>query len=248
MTFLLKNKRGVFERFSEAGYTIRKKAESKRSSSQNYIYESSPVIDACFVEIDEDEFCSLDSGSETDSETIDSELLENLREYLKTRSREEIFEIYEEIRRILENRASSGRFNNIWGLGAQHNEKLNIREVSRAAFEIFSKTASCGKRQIIRVSKVASSKASSIASEGKESIKISSKKFNEKWSDLSPRDRKIISELIITVIEIGILKGASRSRQAAFAVLSSIYRHQTPGRKDLEDFVESLQKAFTRRH
>ncbi len=49
-------------------------------------------------------------------------------------------------------------------------KKMKIKEISKNAFRIFSETASCGKKRIINVSKVASSKASSIASEGKESI------------------------------------------------------------------------------
>ncbi len=248
MTFLLKVKRGVFDRLSDAGSRIRRKTEPRKSSSHNFISGSGPIIDADFVEVDEDIVFRLDSSSETGSETIDSELLEKLKDYLKTRSQEEISEISEEIRKILENRASADKFNSTGGNEAHYSEKLNIKEISKAAFEVFSKTASCGKKQIIKVSKVASSKASSIASEGKESIKISSKKFNKKWSDLSPRDRKIISELIIAMIEIGVLKGASRSRQAAFAILSSICRHQTPGKKDMEDFAESLQKVLKRRH
>jgi mRNA-degrading endonuclease RelE of RelBE toxin-antitoxin system len=248
VTFLLKVKRGVLDRLSDAGSRIRKKTEPRKSSSRNFISESGPIIDADFVEVDEDVFLSLNPSSETNSESIDSELLEKLKDYLKTRSQEEISEIFEEIRRILENRDSASKFNRIRGNESPYNEKLNIKEISKAAFEIFSKTASCGKKQIIKVSKVASSKASSIASEGKESIKISSKKFNKRWSDLSPRDRKIISELIVAMIEIGVLKGAGRSKKAAFAILSSIYRHQTPGKKDMEDFAEGLQKVLKRRH
>ncbi|MDD2339978.1 MAG: hypothetical protein PHG79_06895 [Methanosarcina sp.] len=118
-----------------------------------------------------------------------------------------------------------------------------IKKISKDAFRAFLETASYGKKQIISASKIASSKASSIASEKKESVIDSSKKLNEKWNKQSPGDRKIISELLVAMIEIGLLKGASRSKQAAFAVLSSISRHQTPGRKDLEDFAEGLQKG-----
>ncbi len=114
--------------------------------------------------------------------------------------------------------------------------------------ETASEKASYGRKQIKSASKVASSKASSIASERKESVINVSKNLNERWNNLSPGDRKIISELLVAMIEIGLLKGASRSKQAAFAVLSSISRHQTPGRKDLEDFTEGLLKLFKRRH
>ena len=247
VTFLLKNKREVFDRLSNAGFRIRKKPESRKVSSRDSLFESGPVMDADFVEVDEDIFPDSDSSSESDPESIDSELLENLRKYLKTRSQEEISEIFEEIRKILESRASEGKFNCGRGKEVPYNEKLNIKGLSKKAFIIFCKTAACGKKRIIDASKAASSKASSIASEGKESIKFSSGKFNEKWNNLSPRDRKIISELIVAMIEIGLFKGASRSKRAAFAVLSSVYRHQTPGRKDLEEFVEGLQKLFKRR-
>ena len=123
---------------------------------------------------------------------------------------------------------------------------MKIRETLKSVYRICSETASFGKRRIINISKVASSKASSIASGGKESIKVSSKILNDKWSNLSPGDRKIISELIITVIEIGLLKNSTRGKQATFAILSSISRRQTPGKKDLEEFVEGLQKLFKR--
>jgi hypothetical protein len=53
--------------------------------------------------------------------------------------------------------------------------------------------------------------------------------------------------LLVALIEIGLLKGASRSKQAAFAILSSISRHQIPGRNDLEDLAEGLQKLFKRK-
>lgn len=248
MAFLLKVKREVFDRLSDAGSRIRKKTKPRKSSSRNFISESDPVIDADFVEVDGDVFHNLDSATETDSESIDSELLDKLRDYLKTRSQEEISEIFEEIHRILENRASAGRFNNTGENEAHYNGKLNIKDISKAAFEVLSRTASCGKEQIIKASKVASSKASSIASEGKESIKISSRKFNKKWNELSPKERKIISEFIIAMIEIGVFKGASRSKQAAFAILSSIFRNQKPGKKDMEDFAEGLQKVLKRRH
>jgi hypothetical protein len=125
---------------------------------------------------------------------------------------------------------------------------VRVKNISKDAFKIFLETASYGRKRIISASKTASSIASSIASERKESIVDSSKKLNEKWNNLSPRDRKIITELLVALIEIGLLKGASRSKQAAFAILSSISRHQTPGRNDLEDFTEGLQKLFKRRH
>jgi hypothetical protein len=125
---------------------------------------------------------------------------------------------------------------------------VKIKETLKSAFRICSETASFGKKRIIDVSKVASSKASSIASDGKESIQVSSKILNDKWNNLNPRDRKIISELIITVIEIGLLKNSTRSKQAAFAILSSISRNQTPGKKDLEEFVEGLRGLVKRRH
>ncbi len=70
--------------------------------------------------------------------------------------------------------------------------------------------------------------------------------LNDKWNDLSPRDRKIISEVIIALIEIGLLRSSSKGKKAAFAILSSISRHQTPGKNDLEEFVEGVQGLFKR--
>ena len=95
-----------------------------------------------------------DSSSKLNSEAIDSELLENLREYLKTRSQEEISEIFEEIRKILENRASENESKGGQEKEVPYNEKVKHKRNLKGAFRIFSKTASCGKKRIINVSKV----------------------------------------------------------------------------------------------
>ncbi len=240
-------KERVFDTLSDAGFRIRKKSKSRKASSRESLLGSSPIVDADFVEVEEDFFRDPDSSSELNSKSIDSELLENLKEYLKTRSQEEISEIFEEVHKILESRASESKFQEASGEEIPINKKTKIKDISKNAFRLFSETASFGKKRIISASRVASSKASLMASEGKESIMGSSKKLNEKWNNLSPRDRKIISELIVAMIEIGLLKGASRSKKATFAILSSISRHQTPGRKDLEELVEGLQKLFKRR-
>lgn len=243
----------VFDRLSDAGFRIRNKSKSRKASSREALFGSSHIIDADFVDVDDikvhkDFFHDPNPSYEADSGTINSDLMEKLREYLKTRSEEEISEIFEEVRKILESRGSESDFRKASGEEIPINQRARLKKISKNAFKVFMETASYGRKQIISASKVASSKASSIASEGKESIVDSSKKLNEKWNNLSPRDRKIISELIVAMIEIGLLKGASRSKQAAFAVLSSISRRQTPTRKDLEDFGEGLQKLFRRRH
>ena len=208
---------------------------------------SCPVIDADFVEVSEDPASDEDYSDEDDSAELDSELIENLREYLRTRSKEEITEIFEEIRKILESRTSEGRFSGTPLKDSYAYEKEWMKDIPGRAFRAFSKTASCGKDRVIEISKTVSSKASTIASESKESVKGSSKKLNDKWSNLSPGDRKMISEVIITVIEIGLLKNSTRGRKAAFVVLSSIYKHQTPGKKDLEEFIEGMSRRFKRR-
>jgi predicted house-cleaning noncanonical NTP pyrophosphatase (MazG superfamily) len=241
-------KERVFDRLSDAGFRVRKKSKFRKTSSHESLFGSSPIIDANFIEVNEDFFRDPNLSSELDSGSIDSGLLEKLREYLKTRSEEEISDIFEEVRKILENRGTESNFRKTSGEEIPINQRTRTKKISKDAFKVFLETASCGRKRIVNASKMASSKASSIASEGKESIMDSSKKLNEKWNNLSPRDRKIISELIVAMIEIGLLKGASRSKQAAFAILSSISRHQSPGRKDLEDFAEGLQKILKRRH
>ncbi|MGB9938511.1 hypothetical protein [Methanosarcina sp.] len=241
---MLKEK--VFDRLSDAGFRVGKKSKSRKASSRESLFGSGPIIDADFVEIDEGFFRDPDSYSGPDSGPIDSELLEDLREYLRTRSEEEISEIFQEVRKILESRGAENDFRKASGEEIPVNQRARIKKISKNALKVFLETASYGRKRIVSASKMASSKASSIASERKESIVYSSKKLNEKWNNLSPRDRKIISELIVALIEIGVLKGASRSKQAAFAILSSISRHQTPGRKDLEDFAEGLQKILKR--
>lgn len=241
--FLLKNKQDIFRRFSNSGFRVRKSSGSGKGSLHDSLMWSCPVIDADFVEVSEGS-----ASDEDDSPELDPEMIENLREYLRTRSKEEITEIFEEIRKILESRTSEGRFSEDSMGGSSAYEKVRMKEIPGRAFRTFSKTASCGKARVIKISKTVSSKASTIASGGKESVKVSSKKLNEKWSNLSPNDRKMISEFLITVIEVGLLRNSSRGRRAAFVVLSSIYRHQPPGRKDLEEFIDEVSRRFKRRH
>lgn len=240
--FLLKNKEDIFRRFSNSGYRFRKSPKSGKDSLRESLIGSCPVIDAEFVEV------SGDSASEElHPDEVDSELLDNLREYLRTRSKEEITEIFEEILKTLEERSSEGEFSeNRWKNTSDY-EKVKMKEIPGRAFRTFSKTACCGKDQILKFSKAVSSKASTIASEGRESVKISSKILNEKWSNLSPRDRKLISDTILTVIELGLLKNSTRGKKAAFIVLSSIYNHKAPGRRDLEEFIGEVSRRLKRR-
>jgi hypothetical protein len=201
---------------------------------------SGPVLDAAFVEV---------SGTEEAcSDEMDTELLDNLREYLRTRSKEEITEIFEEIRRTLEDRTSEREFSGSQREYTSTSERARMKEIPGRAFRTFSKTACYGKARILKFSKVVSSKASFIASEGRESVKVSSKILNEKWSNLSPRDRELISDTIITVIEFGLLKNSSRGKKAAFVVLSCIYNHKTPDRKYMEEFIEEVSWRLKRRH
>ncbi len=248
--FLFKER--VFDRLSSAGFRVKEKYKSRKTPSYETLFGSSPIIVADFVEVEEDLFRIYDSPPKLNSRSIDPELIDNLREYFRTRSQQEVSEIFEEVRKILESREFEGGFQKAAEEEIPINQRTRIKKISKDAFKAFletaSETASYGRKQIKSASKVASSKASSIASERKESVINVSKNLNERWNNLSPGDRKIISELLVAMIEIGLLKGASRSKQAAFAVLSSISRHQTPGRKDLEDFTEGLLKLFKRRH
>ena len=108
--FLLKNKQDIFRKFSNSGCRLRKSSGSGKDSLRDSLMWSCPVIDADFVEVSEDPASDEDYSEEDDSAELDSELIENLREYLGTRSKEEITEIFEEIRKILESRTSEGRF------------------------------------------------------------------------------------------------------------------------------------------
>jgi len=161
-------------------------------------------------------------------EQIDQQSLENLREYLKTRSSEEISAIFEDIRKILKGREFREEFSGSGEYEGAYSERMNRNNSQQNAFRKFSKTISSGKERLIKVSQSASSTAFFLASEGKESIKISSKKINEKWNNLSPKERKMISGILIAMIEIGILKGTTKSTRAALAFLLGIYRRQTP--------------------
>jgi len=244
---LLKNKQDIFRKFSNSGSRLRKSRGSGKDSLRDSLMWSCPVIDADFVEVREDPASDEDYSEEDYSAEPDSELIENLREYLGTRSKEEITEIFDEIRKILESRTSEGRFSRDTRGSSYAYEKEWLKDIPGRAFRTVSKTASCGRDRVIKISKTVSSKASTIASESKESVKGSSKKLNDKWSNLSPGDRKMISEMIITVIEIGLLKNSNKGKKVAFVVLSSIYKHQTPGRKDLEYFIEEMGRRFKRR-
>jgi hypothetical protein len=240
-------KKRLFDRLSNASSGIRKKPEARKNSSHDSLLGSCPVIDADFVEVEENFLSDPNPSYKLNSGSIDPNTLEKLKEYLKTRSQDEISEIFKEISGILESRASGRGSQKASGNEIPINERERIKELFSNGFRIFSRTVSCGKRKIITASKAASLKASSIASEGKESIIDSSQKLNEKWNNLSPRDRKIISELIITMIEIGLLKNSTKGKKAAFAILSSISRRQTPVKKDLEEFVDGFQRFFKSR-
>lgn len=105
----------VFDRLSDAGFRIQKKSKSRKASSREALFESSPIIDADFVEVDDfkvdkDSFRNPNRSYEADSGPIDSDLLEKLREYLKTRSEEEISEIFEEVSKIMKSRGSESDF------------------------------------------------------------------------------------------------------------------------------------------
>lgn len=240
--FLLKNKQDIFRRFSNSGYRFRKNPSSGKGSLRDS-FIGSPVIDAEFVEV------SGDPSSEEDCpDELDSNLLDNLREYLRTRSKEEITEIFEEIRKTLEDRTSKSEFSENRWEGTSTYEKIRMKEIPGRAFKTFSKTACCGRDQILKFSKTVSSKASDIASEGKESIKASSKILNEKWSNLSPSDRKLISDTIIAVIELGLLKNSTKGKKAAFVILSSIFNHKAPGKRDMEEFIDEVSKRLKRRN
>lgn len=242
MIFLLKNKQDIFRRFSNSGYRLRKNPNSGKDSLRDSFIGSHPVIDAEFVEV------SGDPSSEEDCpDELDSELLGNLREYLRTRSKEELTEIFEEIRKTLEDRTSGSGFSEDHWKSSSAYEKIRMKEIPGKAFRTFSKTACCGRDQVLKFSKSISSKASEIASEGKESVKASSKIFNEKWSNLSPRDRKLISDTILTVIELGLLRNSTKGKKAAFVVLSSILSHKAPGKRDLEEFIDEASRRLKRR-
>jgi len=243
-------KPGVFDKFSDAfsnaASRIRKKSHPGKAYSKDFLFESYPIIDADFVEVDEDPLIEPGGLSKMNSEKIDQQTLENLKEYLKTRSNEEISAIFEDIRKTLKGRGFKED-----SYGSEENEEaysetMNRGNSERNLFRNFSETISAGKEKLIRFSKAAPSAAFSLASEGKETFIYSSKELNKKWNNLSPKDRKMISDILITVIEIGILKGTTRSRRAALAVLLSIYRRQTPGKKDLEDFIEGAQRILKR--
>ena len=243
VTFLLKNKQDIFRRFSNSVYRSRKNSKSGKDLLRDSFIGSHPVIDAEFVEVSGDP-----SYEEDCPDDLDSDLLDNLREYLRTRSKEEINEIFEEIRKTLEERSSKSGFSGIRREGASAHEKIRMKEIPEMAFRTFSKTACSGRDQILKFSKTVSSKASDIASEGKESVKASSKILNEKWSNLSPRDRKLISDTIIAVIELGLLKNSSKSKKAAFVVLSSVLNHKAPGKKELEEFIDEVSRRLKRRN
>lgn len=242
MIFLLRNKQDIFRKFSNSDYRFRKNQKSGKDSLRDSFIGSYPVIDAEFVEVSEEPFSEDDCPEE-----LDSDLLENLREYLRTRSKEEIAEIFEEIRKTLEQRTPRSGFSENLRESAFAYEKLRMKEISGRAFKTISKTACCGRDQLLKFSKTVSSKASDIASEGKESVKVSSKIINEKWSNLSPRDRKLISDTILTVIELGLLRNSTKGKKAAFVVLSSIYNHKSPGKRDLEEFIDEVSRRFKRR-
>ncbi|WP_054864762.1 hypothetical protein [Methanosarcina barkeri] len=135
----------VFDRLSDAGFRIRNKSKSRKASSREAIFGSSPIIDADFVEVDDVEvdgievdkgfFHDPNSSYEADSEPIDLDLLEKLREYLKTRSEEEILEIFREVREILESRGSENDFRKASGEEIPINHRARLKKDLRECFQ-----------------------------------------------------------------------------------------------------------------
>lgn len=138
--------------------SIWKKFEFRKASSKDYVFEFCPVIDADFVEINEDSFSNQNASSESNSEPIDSELLEKLRKYLEKSSQEEVSEIFEKIHKFWKAELLKADSKRPLKKKFLLIKRRKIKDITRNAFRPFLGTASCGKKRIIGTPRVASSK------------------------------------------------------------------------------------------
>ena len=264
VNLLLKNKEDILDRLSHAGYRIKRKYNKRNTSSRGLLGDDL-IIDADFVEMKKelpDELLlkagkansepigresvnggSKEGGSKGGSPE-DGESVENLIEYLKTCSSEELSAIFDELLRIMERKGAGSKCPRGAGTGTRGGKKERVREISQNVFENLSRAALRGGSKIKDVSKSAGSKASRLAHDNKDSVKEASEKIYCRLRYSSPEERKMILMFLVQVI---ILKKPTLAKNPAFILLLQSLSNSILSREDVEKLVKGISKLLKRR-
>lgn len=208
---MLDNKKSILDKFSFGRTLNGKKPEIEKPLSRDFLIGSGPLIDADFVDLDNDSGNEACFAFENDNESI-----ENLIEYLRSRPSEELSEIFVYLSRILEGENDECEFMGETGEDESTGKKESIKEISKNVFGVLSSKACREKERIQNISKNASINASRVAFERKESAKKASSKIYNRVKNSSPAER----EFILILLEIAILRKPSTGRSAALSILS----------------------------
>jgi len=261
---LLKNKGEILDRLSNASYRIKRKNNKRNTSSRGFLGDE-PIIDADFVEVkkelpDElllgpgkDDREAVDRGSadgeskdnrSADGEPDEGEPVENLIEYLKNCSSEELSAIFDELLRIMERKGAGSECPKGAGAGAHGGKKERVREISKNVFENLSRIASREGSRIKEASKSAGSKASRLAYDNKDSVKEVSERIYCRLRYSSPEERKMILMFLLQII---ILKKPTLGKNPAFLLLLQSLSNSILSREDVEKLVKGISKLLKRR-
>lgn len=252
---MLKNKGDIFDRLSNAEYRVKRIYKKRNTSSNDALIGNIPVIDADFVEVkiehsDEPLIGGGNDGREpvgegsVDGKSEDVESVENLIEYLKTCSSEELSDIFDELLRIMERKGAGSECPKGSGTGPRGGKKERVREISKNVFENLSRIASREGSRIKEVSKSATSKASRVAYENKDSVKEVSGKIYCRLRYSSPEERKMILMFLLQVI---ILKKPTLGKNPAFLLLLQSLSNSILSREEVEKLVKGISKLLKRR-
>ncbi len=252
---LLKNKGDILDRLSHAGYRVKRKYKKRNTSSSDAFIGNIQVINADFVEVKKelpDELLlgtgkgkrESAGGESADSKSADGESVENLVEYLKACSNEELSDVFEELLRIMERKGAGSECPKGAGTGPRGDKKERMGEISKNVFENLSRIASREGSRIKKVSKSATSKASRLAYENKDSVKEVSEKIYCRLRYSSPEERKMILMFLLQVI---VLKKPALGKNPAFLLLLQSLSNSILSREEVEKLVKGISKLLKRR-
>lgn len=254
MNLLLKNKGEILDSLSHAGYRFKRKY-NKRNTSSSDLLGDDLIIDADFVEMKKElpDELLLRAGKD-DSEPVsgesvgdkskDGEPVENLIEYLKTCSSEELSDIFDELLRIMERKGAGSECPKGAGKGTRGGKTERVRVISQNVFENLSRIASREGSRIKEASKSAGSKASRLAHDNKDSVKEVSEKIYCRLKYSSPDERKMILMFLLQII---VLKKPTLGKNPAFLLLLQSLSNSILSREDVEKLVKGISNLLKRR-
>lgn len=246
---MLKNKVDIFDRLSHAGYRIKRRYKTRHTSSSD-LFGTIPIIDADFVEVKKDlpkEFLlgtGKDEYGSAEYGSGDRESAENLLEYLKGCSVDELTDIFEEILRIMGRRGTENEYPDGMNGGTAGGKKKWVKEFSKTTFDNISRVTCRESSRIKEVSKNAASKASRLAAENKDSVREVSGKIYYRLRYSSPEERNLV---LMVLLQAVILRKPALSKNPAFKVLLSSVNNPFLNKEDVEGLVKGISRLLRRR-